>query len=189
MAIVAADAPRWLGTSFLTLKFQNCLEVAFGLMCFLVLYVLCFLFSYVVGGRVGVFVSHNTHVRKYFHHPPTHLPPGCPLGKGREGVSLTITITILDPARASQGPGCYHPGPSQSQPKPARASQPKPDPAKARPSQPDPASQTQPAGARQPATWGTHPGPLSHAEGSADDGKRFDALDVASDPGGKNICE
>ena len=37
MAIVAADAPRWLGTSFLTLKFQNCLEVAFGLMCFLVL--------------------------------------------------------------------------------------------------------------------------------------------------------
>ena len=28
MAIVAADAPRWLGTSFLTLKFQKVFEVA-----------------------------------------------------------------------------------------------------------------------------------------------------------------
>ena len=26
-------------------------------------------------------------------------------------------------------------------------------------------------------------------KGSADDGKRFDALDVACDPGGGNICE
>ena len=54
MAIVAADAPRWLGTSFLTLKLQKCLQVALGLMCFLVSFVLWYLFSYVMGAGGSV---------------------------------------------------------------------------------------------------------------------------------------